>query len=419
MPRPPRVHIPGALYYISSRAVQGVTLFKDGQDYETYLELLREARQQFAFKLFAYVVLPDQLHLCLELTNATTISEIMHALNSRYTKSYAKQYGPTSHLFERFKSTIAEKAPSLLRLTSYLHTEPLRRGVTGDLRAYRWSSYPTYLAAGASQLDLRGEVQEVLDALGREHPGMTYEAYVQSIPEREWDELRQALGRWAVGSEAFVEVLQRRRQAVTHQTVESTRPAPQPQPRHRVNWSPALTMSLGVALLSLCAAWLYARNLSALKQTLGAVLQEQRSLLSLSAQPAAPTATAQLATLTQPSRLTGTSWEIKVQPMTAMGQQVLQTDDLEFRDGKVSSRQLTAQGFPPSNYTLSVQPRGVVVWETMQTSPTGEVVCWRGEWTGERMYGVMTRQSPGQPTINFSFVGQPQREAIGTQTSET
>jgi len=40
MPRPLRVHVEGALYYVTSQAIAPFVLFKDARDYETYLELL-------------------------------------------------------------------------------------------------------------------------------------------------------------------------------------------------------------------------------------------------------------------------------------------------------------------------------------------------------------------------------------------
>ena len=59
-------------------------------------------------------------------------------------------------------ATIAEKAPSLLRLIGYLHVTPVRMGLVADLREHPWSSYHTYLAGGASSFgpSLRGEVGE-------------------------------------------------------------------------------------------------------------------------------------------------------------------------------------------------------------------------------------------------------------------
>ena len=141
MPRPHRIHLEGALNYVTSRALEGFTLFKDDRDYQTYLELVTEYRQRFGFKLFAYVLLPDHLHLCVEATNGTTISAIMHALNSRYTKYYNKRYGHAGHVFEgRFRLTLIEKASSLLQVTGYLHTHPRRSGLGMDVSGYRWSS---------------------------------------------------------------------------------------------------------------------------------------------------------------------------------------------------------------------------------------------------------------------------------------
>ena len=65
MPRPPRIHLEGALYYVVSKAIEGTPLFKDSQDYTIYLELLSGYRNQFAFKPFAFFLLPDALQLCL------------------------------------------------------------------------------------------------------------------------------------------------------------------------------------------------------------------------------------------------------------------------------------------------------------------------------------------------------------------
>jgi len=446
MPRPPRVHLEGALYYVVSRAVDGSPLFRDHEDYEAYVKLLEEYRAEFHFKLFSFVLLPDHLQLCIELTNRTTISDIMHALNSRYTKYYNKRYGHSGHLFqERFKSTIMEKAPSLLRITAYLHTSPVRSALADDLREYPWSSYPDYLLpapplggaqAGAASApvvpetaqrgmrlvgpSIRGEVREVLEQLSRERPGSTYEEYLRSFSEAEREELCADLQRWAVGSAAFLALVKERSLAIPQSALQPTRPSPLPQPGGpRRPLSLLVTGSVALAFISLCAVGLYAKNLNALRQTVR-ILAQERTMPFMQALPQASGAvpTAQLATLNVPSRLSGTSWEIQIRAVTERGE-VIQRDRLEFRGGKVTSSQLGAQGFAPSNYTMSVQENGTVVWETMQANKAGAVVCWRGEWVGETMRGVMTRQASGAPVMNFSFIGtaKPQRDMDHT-TSE-
>ena len=112
MPRPTRMHRLGALYHVASQAMAGTQLFQDSADYEVYLDFLKEAKTRFGFRVYAFVLLPQELHLLVELTNDTTISTIMHALNSRYTKYAAKRHGISGHVFKaRFSMTLLEKTP--------------------------------------------------------------------------------------------------------------------------------------------------------------------------------------------------------------------------------------------------------------------------------------------------------------------
>ena len=423
MPRPPRVHLPGALYYVTSRAMEGIPLFRDAQDYETYLTLLRGYQERFGFKLFAYVLLPTEVHICLELTNEATISTIMHALNSRYTKHVGKRDSHEGHVFqERFKLTLMEKAPNLLRVSALIHRLPQQRTCVRGARLYAWSSYAGYLTTTHNL-----EQEEVLGRLSSEAPGMTYATYVQGLAEEELTQWEAQWQRHVIGSAAFLAQVEQNAHTQSH-TMSARRfterampisynamaggsgPMPVPTPRPsgpRPRVSVALTASLSVAFLSLSAAGLYARNTAVLRTTLRTVTQE-RTLASLS--PAATSTmgasmTPALASMTPPSALAGTVWALQVKPMYAAGSGGVVVDELRFESGKVVSSTLAAQGFAGSNYSLTIQGNGVVLWETMQTGPNNEVVCWRGEWDGKTMHGVMTRQLPGQVVTNFAFIG--------------
>ena len=428
MPRPLRIHLEGALYYVTCRAIEPNALFRDAKDYDAYLDLLKEYRAKYRCKLFAFVLLSDHLHLCLQPTSAAPISTIMHALNSRYTKYFNRRYGHAGHLFqERFKSTVLEKAPSLLRLTGYLHAHPLRHGVTDDLRGYRWSSYLSYLTS-VSEINA-AEAQEVMEHLAAEHPGTTYEQYVVSMPAREWDAMHAALQQRAVGSDAFLSMIAQRLRAPSAPSGQPrlapvlpvARPGPAVTPRpvarpaaERSHSSLILTGSLAVGFLSLCTATLYDRNLMTLKRTVQA-LEQERALL-FNGGSAEETSGAQLATFSPAVHLTGVGVDITVRPMMGVSAASAQQDHLEFRGGRLTSRQLGAHGFFPSRYTVSRQNQRAVVWEAIQTDTTGAIASWRGEWDGQTIHGVLSRQEPGQPAAHFNFVGAV--TAPGQPTSE-
>ena len=59
-------------------------------------------------------------------------------------------------------------------------------------------------------------------------------------------------------------------------------------------------------------------------------------------------------------------WAVYVTSTDAKGKAAIETDVLTFNNGKITSRNLLAQGYPESNYGLAVQDNGTAVWETMQ-----------------------------------------------------
>lgn len=416
MPRPPRLHVQGALYVVSSRAMEGLALFRDERDYHTYLELLDQYQAQFGFKLFAYVLLPDQLHLCLELTNETPLSTIMHALNSRYTKLYCGRYSHTGHVFqERFKATVAEKAPWLLRTTAYLHTLPAHAGLADEtsLVTYRWSSYPRYLEAGtAAGPALLDEVAEVKERLARERSDWSYEFYVQDMPAQEWEEVGEALKQPIIGSPTFVESLRHqpqvpsrpedpswlRVQGTTFQPPASGLQLPIPSPERSSRSRVLVAASLAAIVIGVYVAG----ELSVQRDTRVLALKYQR-LLDGGGRGLLPgIAQAHLASR-QPIQLAGTVWDVRIRSLD--GSRDSFKERLQFQQDRV------VIGEKPEGaarrYTFTPQSDGGAVWETIQAGQGGALLSWRGTWRGEVMLGTIVRQEPGQSQVTFEFIAHP------------
>lgn len=414
MPRPPRVQVDGAVYYVTASGFEGRPLFRDRQDYEAYLGLLQEYQERHGYTLYAYALLPTSVHLVLELPESGSLSDVMHDLSSRYTKHANRRSSATGHLFqERFKSVAAEKPSWLLRLTAFVHLLPQRDGLVADAMGYAWSSASQFLAVEKPDGGACVAAAEILHQVEVERPGVTYADLLRGTSPAYWQETEALLRRPAVGSNAF---LARATQAlqIRRQPVHLEAPAPATAPWRLPAW--AVTALVSVACVFTLMIGLYTASLASLRQTLRAVAQEHALPMPEFPQPAAReasgAATAVPASVTLPSRLNGSRWNIRV--ASPDGQSL--TDELSFAAGRVTSRALSAQGFTPSNYTLSVSPEGQLVWETMQTNTAGETVCWRGEWNGQNMRGVMTRQAQGTQAANASFLGSlqaPANEAPG------
>ncbi|MCK4308109.1 transposase, partial [candidate division WOR-3 bacterium] len=195
------------LYYVTSRGANEQNLFDDERDYRTYLELLNKSKEENNFKLFAFTLLPNHLHLLIELKAGANISEIMQNLNTLYTKYYNSRYKKKGAVFhQRYKATYVEKGPNLLGLTRYIHLNAQKLNLVSEPKDYHYSSYPLYTEISADgklrTLDLQDEIREVLGRL----KGKAYQKFVAEVPSCEMKTLHKALHRGGfLGSEEFVE----------------------------------------------------------------------------------------------------------------------------------------------------------------------------------------------------------------------
>jgi hypothetical protein len=94
-----------------------------------------------------------------------------------------------------------------------------------------------------------------------------------------------------------------------------------------------------------------------------------------------------------------TEWDIKLNPVGGGSQTA---DRLSFRNGKFISANLNSLGFSGSNYSVTIEDKGKVVWETMQTSTNG-TASWRGEIEEGKMRGILSLRKEGQEAQDFSF----------------
>ncbi len=117
--------------------------------------------------------------------------------------------------------------------------------------------------------------------------------------------------------------------------------------------------------------------------------------------------------------LNGGEWEVMIKSMSGKGA-LDGSDALTFQDNVFRSKSSAKLGFTSTNYTLTVSDsgEGPTVWETMQTSGKGNVMFWRGEWLGDKMTGVISRQLEDGKSEEYSFSSSSMKEIPETSESE-
>ena len=145
MARKPRVEFSGALYHVICRGNQRQIIFRSDADRKYYLERLEQYRRRYDFKVYAYVLMSNHVHMLLE-TREVPLSRIMQGLQFRYTGYFNRKYNKVGHLFQgRYKAIMCDRDAYLLELVRYLHLNPQRMRSPMQAATYRWSSHGAYL----------------------------------------------------------------------------------------------------------------------------------------------------------------------------------------------------------------------------------------------------------------------------------
>jgi REP element-mobilizing transposase RayT len=203
MGRPWRIEYKGASYHILSRGNERRDIFFDLRDYHLFLDTVGEMAERFELEIFAYVLMPNHYHLLLK-THRKNLSKSMHWFGVAYTNRINARHSRCGHLFQgRYKSLLVQNDAYLLRLSCYIHRNPLRTGLVKRLVDYRWSSYPAYAYNKKSQDWLSMDtILKQFDAKDKKH---AYREKVQGYADEEkrlWEDFRHGM---IVGSEQFVE----------------------------------------------------------------------------------------------------------------------------------------------------------------------------------------------------------------------
>jgi putative transposase len=140
MARPPRVEFPGALYHVIVRGNERKPVFRDDADRELYLRRLGHYRERFEFRLIAYCLMTNHVHLALE-TGEVPLSRILHGLQSSYTQAFNRRHHRSGHLFQgRYKALLVDADRYFLALLRYIHCNPLEARLAERAEDFSWSS---------------------------------------------------------------------------------------------------------------------------------------------------------------------------------------------------------------------------------------------------------------------------------------
>ena len=173
MPRKKRVWYPGAVYHVMNRANRRVVLYKDEDDYYSFIESVQITSKIYQFKIHSMCLMTNHFHMLIE-TADTELWKIMKRMLHPYAMNFNRKYHYTGHLFEdRYTACLIENERYFLEASRYIHLNPVKAQMVREPIAYEYSSYGGFIDInGADKKKITKYIEElvetkrVLDAFG-------------------------------------------------------------------------------------------------------------------------------------------------------------------------------------------------------------------------------------------------------------
>ena len=144
MPRPLRLHVPGAFYHVTLRGNHRQSIFFSVADRDLLDSLTAEVISRFAARLHAYCWMTNHVHMLIQVSDAP-LGKLILRIAGRYARMTQKRLRTTGHLFEkRYHALLVDADEYLLELVRYIHLNPVRARMVQAPSEYRWSSHHVY-----------------------------------------------------------------------------------------------------------------------------------------------------------------------------------------------------------------------------------------------------------------------------------
>lgn len=162
-----KLNFPGLISHITQHSSGRDPLFIEEGDYLYMLKLLKEISQSFQLSFIAFCLMTNHVHLLFK-QEEKNLPEAMHNLFLRYAFYFNRKYSRKGHLFSgTYRQAACFDDYYLLVSSLYIHLNPVRAGLVGHYRQYRWSSWRLYCEEG--EIDSFVNWRFILSIVAKDH----------------------------------------------------------------------------------------------------------------------------------------------------------------------------------------------------------------------------------------------------------
>ncbi|MGM0567925.1 MAG: transposase [Elusimicrobiota bacterium] len=155
MSGPTRIYLKNYWYHVYSRGQRGQPLFFSPQDRIEYLKALDNEFARVGGKIGSFCIMTNHMHLLLKMED-TSLGEVLRNTNSKYARAFNKRRGLSGHVVQSrpgVKLVLGNKY--LMTLVGYVHFNPVKAGITVQVKDFKWSSWFWFEGNKCPWIDLK------------------------------------------------------------------------------------------------------------------------------------------------------------------------------------------------------------------------------------------------------------------------
>lgn len=144
MGRKRRIWIPDLFYHIVCGGNRRDPLFMVDNDFKVFFQIMNQVNEKTPFEFVSYCLMTNHYHLQLRSIDQP-VSKVMSLLNKRYADYYNTKNKLSGHVFEkRYYDKIIYSEQGMLKVSRYIHFNPVRAKMTAEPESYQWSDFRYY-----------------------------------------------------------------------------------------------------------------------------------------------------------------------------------------------------------------------------------------------------------------------------------
>jgi len=151
VPRKPREEVEGGVYHVFARGNDKRLIYRDDADRRTYLNMLRGTVRQCRWRLLAYCLMENHVHLLIE-TPEANLARGMQRMHGLYAREFNARHRRSGHVFQgRYGAVRIKTDEQLWMVAVYVAMNPVAAGLCARPDAWPWSSHSAVLAGVAPE----------------------------------------------------------------------------------------------------------------------------------------------------------------------------------------------------------------------------------------------------------------------------